>query len=103
MSVEHQSFDLEKVYDEEITPLMTKIIDICKAHKLPMFASFLYSLDVDSEQDGTCTTNLMFEDRPIPPEMLSLVEVVGLVRQKPLRLRVRNKEGVITEETVIYP
>ncbi|MCI0526392.1 MAG: hypothetical protein L0Y56_02920, partial [Nitrospira sp.] len=33
-------YDLEKVYDKQIAPLMTKIIAICKKHKLPMVASF---------------------------------------------------------------
>lgn len=27
-----KSFDLESVYDEQIAPLMTQIIDICKRH-----------------------------------------------------------------------
>ena len=32
----------EKIYDEKIAPLMTQIIEICKEHKLPMFATFQY-------------------------------------------------------------
>lgn len=35
--------DLEKVYDEEIAPLMTQIINICNKHELPMIAEFEYS------------------------------------------------------------
>lgn len=44
--------DLEKVYDDEISPLIVKIITICKEHDMPMFASFQYS---DSD---FCTTIL---------------------------------------------
>jgi hypothetical protein len=35
--------DNEKIYDEQISPLMTKIIEICKEHKIPFFAEFQYS------------------------------------------------------------
>lgn len=37
------SFDLEEVYDKQIDPLMSQIIDICKAHQMPMIASFCYA------------------------------------------------------------
>ncbi|MDH5447263.1 MAG: hypothetical protein OEY52_17075 [Gammaproteobacteria bacterium] len=42
--------DLEKIYDEEISPLMDKIIAICDKHKMPMFAEFQFSAD------GFCRT-----------------------------------------------
>lgn len=32
--------DKEKVYDEQIAPLMAKIIEICKTEGIPMFADF---------------------------------------------------------------
>ena len=47
--------DLENIYDEQISPLMQKIIDICKEYELPMFASFEFN-------DGEfCTTELPFD------------------------------------------
>jgi hypothetical protein len=36
-------WDEESVYDDLISPLMTKIIDICNKHKIPMIASFAYA------------------------------------------------------------
>ena len=92
-------FDLEAVYDSEIAPLMTKIIEICKAHKLPMFATFLFANDPDGE-DGLCTTNLMFKERPIPHELLQLEPSI---RHSSLgmKLTIRDKDGKITEQTVI--
>ncbi|KQL17665.1 hypothetical protein [Cytobacillus solani] len=33
-------YDKEKVYDEEISPLMAEIIKICKRENLPMAAQF---------------------------------------------------------------
>lgn len=41
--MEKPDFDLEKVYDEQINPLMDKIIAICKEHKLSFVASFQYN------------------------------------------------------------
>jgi len=44
----------EAVYDEKIAPLMKQIIDICKAHKVPVVASFDLS---DEEHEGfRCST-----------------------------------------------
>lgn len=42
--------DKEKVYDEQIAPLMAKIIEICKTEGIPMFADFQYA------DQGFCAT-----------------------------------------------
>lgn len=59
------NYDLESVYDEQISPLMTKIIGICKDHKMPMIASFQYQ---KSEEDGVgyVTTALIGGDNFLP-------------------------------------
>jgi len=51
--------DNEKVYDEQISPLMAQIIDICKINKIPMFATFCY------QEEMRCTTS-------IPPKILEI-------------------------------
>jgi hypothetical protein len=58
-------FDLEAVYDAEIAPLMTQIIDVCKRHGMPMVASFCYAV---SEEDGFdfCTSSVP-RDNWAPP------------------------------------
>lgn len=33
----------EKIYDEEISPLVTQLIDACEKHKMPFFMNFEYS------------------------------------------------------------
>lgn len=51
----------EAIYDEHISPLMTKIIALCKAHDIPMLASF----DLDDNRDDperrglACTTMIL--------------------------------------------
>ena len=50
-------YDKEKVYDDEIAPLMKQIIEICKREQLPMTAQFY--LQEEREDDGEpmyCTT-----------------------------------------------
>jgi hypothetical protein len=54
-------YDKENVYDEQISPLMTKIISICKEHRIPMCAIFQYSDDEGENGPGHCTTALVFE------------------------------------------
>lgn len=97
-----EAFDLETVYDAEIAPLMAKVIEICKAHKLPVFISFLYANDPEGEA-SFCTTNVMPDEwnRPIPENMLRLIDVICPRRVPPLRLTVKNADGKITEETII--
>jgi hypothetical protein len=97
-----KGFDLEAVYDSEIAPLMKRIIDICKAHKLPMFSTFLYASDAQDGHD-LCTTNLMFEERKIPCRLASLEPTIRGERSPSLRIQVRNSAGEVTEETMIIP
>jgi len=102
--VNNEGYDLENVYDEKIAPLMDQIIAICNEHKLPMFSTFMYSCDATGDDAGLCTTNLMFaNDRPLNTNVDRLVDVVLPRRTPALRMRVRNKEGVVTNETVIFP
>lgn len=53
--------DNEKVYDEQIAPLMTQIIKICKENEIPVFATFAYAPDPeDLEMNMHCTTSIPF-------------------------------------------
>jgi len=40
--------DLEQIYDDQISPLMLQILEICQKHSMPMFAEFKYN------DDGYC-------------------------------------------------
>jgi hypothetical protein len=94
-----KEFDLEEVYDNEIAPLMETIIGICKEHKLPMFATFLYA--ANDEQDDFCSTNLLFKERAIPEALSSLEPIIRRGSSvPPLRMRVTKGDGSV-EDTVI--
>lgn len=56
-----EHYDLESVYDEQIAPLMEKIIGICKEHGMPMVASFAYASS--DEAEDCCTTSIPVEGR----------------------------------------
>jgi hypothetical protein len=62
MPDELETFDEEKVYDEQIAPLITKIIMICMKHKIPMAATFQYAY-TGEEGGHYVTTTLPFEGR----------------------------------------
>ncbi len=46
----------EKIYDEQIFPLMTQIMEICKKNKISMFATFEYN------KNEFCTSLIREED-----------------------------------------
>lgn len=50
-------YDHEDVYDEQVAPLMTQIIGICKAYGIPMIASFAYRADGPNDA-SYCSTYL---------------------------------------------
>lgn len=52
------TWDKEKVYDEEISPLMVQIIAICKREEMPIVASIQYRAGGD-EGPGYCTTVIL--------------------------------------------
>lgn len=70
---------IEEVYDEQISPMMTKIIEICKENKISVFCTF--GLDPaedgeENEEDGLpptlwCTTNLPLSDRQIDKDKIN--------------------------------
>ena len=47
----------EMIYDEEIAPLMNKILKICQANKIAMLAQF--ATPSESDKDIVCTSALL--------------------------------------------
>ncbi|HEF0076123.1 TPA: hypothetical protein R8G76_001379 [Citrobacter youngae] len=72
-------YNLESVYDEKISPLMTQIIAICKEHNMPMVASFAYE-NCEEKGRSCCTTTLTFEGRHIR----EFAEATSVIRGNPL-------------------
>ena len=72
-------YDLERVYDEQISPLIKQIIDICKENNMPMIASFAYE-NCEEKGIGCCTTTLTYEGRRIK----KFAEATSLIYERPL-------------------
>ena len=73
MSEELEVYDFEEVYDNEISPLMAQIIEICKTHKIPMVFDCQYA-NTEGEGPGYCTTALAWKGRA-SPKILKLIKL----------------------------
>ncbi|EMM4942295.1 hypothetical protein WAS47_002472 [Salmonella enterica] len=69
-------YNLESIYDEQISPLMHAI---CKEHNMPMVASFAYE-NCEEKGLGCCTTTLTFEGRSIK----EFADATSVIRGNPL-------------------
>jgi len=58
MTAELPTFDKESVYDHEISPLVTKIIEVCKRENMPLLLSVTFKHDAEEDASGRCTTHL---------------------------------------------
>lgn len=57
--------DRERVYDEEIAPLMTKIIEACGRAQIPFAAQFSIGPAPDGNPSWLCTSMMVFDDAQI--------------------------------------
>ncbi|MGK3134833.1 hypothetical protein ACCX84_03570 [Pantoea trifolii] len=71
-------FDLEHVYDEQISPLMNKIIAICSEHKIPMICTFAYKNDSETGENFCSTALNGFAGRVVP----TFNEAINIVRPR---------------------
>lgn len=74
-------YDKEQVYDEQISPLMAQIIEICKREEIPMAVQFyLKEKHGDNGEPLYCKTVLIPEKKKILPEahdqMAKLYEIM---------------------------
>lgn len=72
----------EQAYDEHISPLMTKVIALCKEHKINMAATFA----LDHNEDGEplyCTTVLHDVDKDDAPGINRMQECRRVMYPKP--------------------
>lgn len=85
-------WDAEAAYDNEISPLMTQIIAVCKEHRIPVAATFQYKHD--EEGPGHCTTVLA--PREWEPSDVVLDASVAMRGRRPVMLaetHVTNPDG----------
>jgi len=75
-------YDKETIYDEQIFPLMDKIINICKENDIQILSSFY--LKTDGDGNLLCTTYLESKEQNAS-ELQNAVRVIknGYVVEKP--------------------
>ncbi len=73
-----RTWDKEAVYDSEISPLMKRIIEICKREQIPLAASFQFSQG--PEGPGHCTTIITSERHDAEPWPHASVRILELAR-----------------------
>lgn len=64
----------EMIYDEEIVPLMNKILRTCKEHKIAMLAHF--AIPSESDIDLVCTSALTKADYKPSREMIKALYIL---------------------------
>ncbi len=86
----------ESVYDEQIHPLMAKVIALCKEHGIGLAAQF--QVRDEDEEPIAVTTVLTGKTYRSTPEFTALGEKLYRQTRPPtLRLTTRNAEGQITK------
>jgi hypothetical protein len=93
-------FDLEDVYDAEVSPLMAQIIEICKKHRIPMVASFIFGHDDEGGID-TCDTVLQYDGRKFSRLDKAFSAMRGQDRAPPVIITATNAAGEVVSSEVI--
>jgi len=89
----------EQIYDVHISPLMEKIIEICKTNKIAFLASF--SIPTEEDADLLCTS-CMLEDAFEPPaEFLRAWREIRPGRSGGIMLRTENGDGSTTFTAIV--
>lgn len=88
----------EEVYDGQISPLMAKIIAICKEHKIAHVCAFT----LDEENGLCCITTNTSEDFE-PEERLLEARHVLYRRPQTLTLTTRDGDGNVKSIETILP
>lgn len=90
MSIKNNEF----VYDEQINPLMAKIIAICREHKIPMAATFEYA------PGDFCSTLLPFDGMADLMERVNRV-ISNAIPPSPLQITTTKADGSKIIEVII--
>lgn len=82
----------EEIYDDQISPLMSKVIAICKEHKIANVCSFFLG---DSEEGSGlhCTTAMVQEDFEPSDELEQCYSILMQRGPSPLMITVRDGDG----------
>ncbi|KVE87768.1 hypothetical protein WI99_11600 [Burkholderia cepacia] len=91
----------ERIYDEQISPLMTQIIAICKEHGIPIVASFFTPGNDDPKL--AVTTALLGNGFEAPKNFSNALRELRpeLFGGTPLMLRTEHSDGSATLTAIL--
>lgn len=90
----------EQIYDEQISPLMAQIIEICKEHKIAHLACF--AIPNDDDPDLRCSTAQLTADFEPPDEFLQAWKHLRPGgRASMMMLRTENGDGSTTLTAIV--
>jgi len=90
----------EQIYDSEIAPLMSKIIEVCKANKIAMLADF--AIGHADDEGLKCTSALTTEEYNPPAEMVKACAMLTPRKAAPpLMLTTTHADGSKTLTAIL--
>ena len=94
----------EAVYDEQVSPLMEKVLAICKEHDVPMVASFQISdPDPKGEGDGEihyCTSALLTAG-DAAERLKRALDIILAKDRRSLLVTTRDVEGRVVSQAAV--
>ena len=85
----------ELIYDEQISPLMSQIIAICREHKIANLCAF--SLEDEDGEKLSCTTAMLTDAFDPPKEYQQALDFIRPRQQSPMTITVSNEAGEVKE------
>lgn len=89
----------EEVYDNEISPLMAQIIEICQESNIAMVASF--AIPTEEDEGLRCTTHLSDETGELPEGIKEAVRTLKPGRASPMMITAEREDGTKTITAVM--
>ena len=89
----------EAIYDSEISPLIAKVIGICKQHKIAMIMSF--AIPTDDDPDLSCSTALLSDEYEPQSGQIKAFDAMMPRQASPSMITARDKGGNVTSVTAI--
>ncbi|MBR7929433.1 hypothetical protein [Burkholderia ambifaria] len=90
----------EQIYDELISPLMAKIIEVCREHKIAHIACF--AIPTEDDPSLRCTTGQLGAEFEPPEEFLLAWKFIRPGGRSPaMMLRTENGDGSATITAIV--
>lgn len=90
----------EQIYDEQISPLMAKIIEICREHKIAHLACF--AIPTEDDPSLRCTTGQLGDEFQPPDEFLQAWKFIRpSSRSSAMMLRTESSDGTATITAIL--